>query len=54
MVRVNENNVLKSRTHFDLLQTPHEKELVKYHAHGPARPDQRQLARREEGRASRA
>ncbi len=34
MVRVNENNVLKSRTHFDLLQTPHEKELVKFHATG--------------------
>jgi len=34
MVRVNENNVLKSRTYFDLLETPHEKELVKYHATG--------------------
>ncbi len=34
MVRVNENKVLKSRTHFDLLQTPYEKDLVKYHATG--------------------
>ncbi len=34
LVRVNENKVLKSRTHFDLLQTPYEKELVRYHATG--------------------
>jgi dipeptidyl aminopeptidase/acylaminoacyl peptidase len=34
MVRVNEGNKLKTRTYPDLVMTPHEKELVAYHANG--------------------
>ncbi len=34
MVRVNESNKLKTRTYMDLLETPHEKDLVEYHMTG--------------------
>jgi dipeptidyl aminopeptidase/acylaminoacyl peptidase len=34
MVRVNENNKLKTRTYMDLVMTPYEKELVAYHLTG--------------------
>ncbi|HYW31212.1 MAG TPA: prolyl oligopeptidase family serine peptidase [Gemmatimonas sp.] len=34
MVRVNENNKLKTRTYADLVQTPYEKDLLAYHMTG--------------------
>jgi dipeptidyl aminopeptidase/acylaminoacyl peptidase len=34
MVRVNENNKLKTRTYMDLLLTPYEQELLEYHVTG--------------------